>query len=170
MSLLEPGQHGVIDRLHGRRDEQATGVAQDAHQLDVPDDVFHLDHDVVGEAWPLARESFDDAPRVGGAVEEVGIPERDVLRAGRHLVPDVPEHRVGLHHAELTVVHGHDRAVTASVLAPAGRLRVARNPALTGRQLQGGVSVERGQPGAVRRDEPQPRQGVRSGVGGNHPG
>ena len=51
----------------------------------VPQDVLDLDHDVVGEPGPLARERLDDAARVRGTVQEVGIAERDVLRARGHL-------------------------------------------------------------------------------------
>ena len=70
-------------------------------------------------------ERFHERHRVAGAVEEIGIAERDVLRARRHLPPDIFEHHFALHDAEDALIYGHHRAVPAEVLAAAAGLGVA---------------------------------------------
>ena len=89
---------------------------------------------------------------VGGAVEEVGIAEGDVLRAGGDLRADVGEHDVGVHGAEAAVVDRHDRAVAAAMLAAARRLGVADDPPLVA-DLERGVLRQRRQIGSIGRDE-----------------
>ena len=87
--------------------------------------VLDLDRDVVADAGELARQRLDDAQGVRRTVEEVGIAERDVLRARRDLRADVGEDDVGVDGAEAAVVDRDDRTVPAAVFAPARRLRVA---------------------------------------------
>ena len=106
--------------------------------------MLDLDHDVVGEPRPLAGERLDDAARVRGTVQEVGIAERDVLRASGDLGADIAEHSLRLHDPELPVVHRHNRTVPAPVLAAAGRLRVADDPPPARRELQRRIPRERG--------------------------
>ena len=59
-----------------------------------------------------------DRHRVARSVQEIGIAERDVSRARRHLPRDVVEHDLDVHDTETSVVNGHDRAVTAPCLQP----------------------------------------------------
>ena len=66
-----------------------------------------------------------DAQRVRRPVQEIGIAEVDVARAGRDLRAHVVEHDVGGHGEEAATVHGRNRAVPAQVLAAARRLDVA---------------------------------------------
>ena len=65
--------------------------------------------------------------RVRRAVEEIGIAEGDVLRAGRHLPANIFQHHVARHHAKNSVVHRHDRAVPAQMLAAAAGFGVSRD-------------------------------------------
>ena len=98
-------------------------------------------------------QRVDDAHRMGRAVEEVGVAERDVARSGSDLLADVVEHDVDRHDAEATPIDRHHRAVTAQVLAAATRLDEAADPLLAIRETKLGVAVERGQVGAVRAHE-----------------
>ncbi len=45
-------------------------------------------------------QRLNDRHGVAGAVEEIGIAERDVLRAGCDLAPDIFEHDVRAHDAK----------------------------------------------------------------------
>ena len=87
--------------------------------------VLDLDRDVVGHVGMRVVKRFDDAHGVRRTVEEVGIAERDVLRAGRHLRGDIRQHDFRLHDAELAAVDRHDRAMAAEMAAAAARFRVA---------------------------------------------
>ena len=88
-------------------------------------EVLDLDRDVVGEPRMRAVERAHDAERVPDAVEEVGVAEGDVLRAGRDLLADVVEDDFALHDAKVSVIDRDDGAVPAAVFASAARLRVA---------------------------------------------
>ena len=67
---------------------------------------------------------LNDAPRVRGSVQKIRITERDMLRSGRHLLPDVGQHDVHRNNTKRTLVNRHNRTVAAQMLAPATRLRV----------------------------------------------
>ena len=58
--------------------------------------MLDLDRHVVGDAGKLTRQACDDALGVADAVEEVGIAEGDVPRAGGNLRAHVGEHDVGV--------------------------------------------------------------------------
>ena len=88
-------------------------------------------------------QRFDDATSVGGAVEEIGIAEGDMVRARADLRRDVGLHDVGLHDSELTVVNRHHRAVPAQMTTSSAGLGVADQRARAVGTLQGGVAVER---------------------------
>ncbi len=105
----------------------------------------------------LARHPGQDRLGVTDAVEEVGIAEGDVPRAGRHLGADVAEHDVNRDDPEAAVVDRHDRTVPAAVLAAAARFRVAGRAPLPG-GLQGGIAGQRRQPAAIRHQKGESRQ------------
>ena len=89
--------------------------------------VLHLNGHVVREPGMLAVERFHDLHRVTDPVEEVGIAEGDVLRAGRDLAADIFQHHLALDDAKRAVVHRHDGTVTAQVLAAPAGLGVAHD-------------------------------------------
>src|SRR2546427_11964842 len=60
------------------------------------------------------------------AVQEVWVAEGDVRRPRLDLLADVREHDVPRHDEEAPAVDGRDRAVSAEMLAAAGRLGGAR--------------------------------------------
>src|SRR6516164_3462794 len=90
--------------------------------------MLDLRRDIVGNDRPLAMKGFDEAQRVTRAVQKVGIAERDMLGAGGRLPPDVFQDHLRLHDAEDAAVDGHDRAVTALVLASTAGFGVADPP------------------------------------------
>ena len=97
-------------------------------------------------------QRLDKIGGVARAVEEIGIAEGDVLGAGGHLLADVGEHHVRLHHAERAAVHRHYGTVAAQVLAAARGLGVSGAAGRAVRhQLR--VHAERRQSGAVGRKE-----------------
>ena len=95
----------------------------------------------------------DDPQAVGRAVEEVRVAERDVLGAGRDLLPDVGEDHLARHHPEAAVVHRDDGAVAAEVLAAAARLREPDGAGAAAREFERGVALERGEAASVRNEE-----------------
>ena len=97
-------------------------------------------------------QRLDDGHRVAGAVEEIGIAEGDVLRAGGDLAANVFEHDIGLHDAKHAAVDGYDGAVAAEMLAAARRFGVAHT-ARAGLGAKVGVGAERRQAGAVGDEE-----------------
>ncbi len=129
MSLLEQGQNRIVDRFDGRRHEQAAGLAQARKQLAMPEQMFHLDRDVIGQRRVGGVQRLDNAERVRRPVEEIRVPERDVLRASGHLRGHIGEDDVGLHDTELTAIDRDHGAMPAQVTAPPARLGVADDPA-----------------------------------------
>ena len=101
----------------------------------------------------LRVHRLHDPQGMGRTVEEVWITERNVLRSGRDLLPDVGEDHLARHDPEAPVVHRDDGAVPAQVLAAPARLREPDDPLLAARQLEPGVLVERGQAAPVRNEE-----------------
>ena len=103
---------------------------------------------------------------MGGAVEEIGVAERDVPGARRHLLSDVGDDHVHRHDAEPALVHRHHRTVPAPVFASArgfgesGRARRAVG------HHDGGVAVEGGEGVAQRRAEGDLREVVDHPEGG----
>ena len=90
--------------------------------------MFDLDGHVVAELRKFAMHRFNNRKRVRRAVEKIRIAEGDVLRARGHLLANILQHHVALHHAKRAVVHRHDRAMPAQMLAAAscfGRTRDA---------------------------------------------
>ena len=140
----------VVDRLHRRGNEEAPRVAERREIRPPAEQVLDLDGGVEGEEGMLRVHRLHDPQGMGRTVEEVRITERDVLRAGRDLLPDVGEDHLARHHPEAPVVHRDDGAVAAEVLAAPARLREPDDPLLAARQLEPGVLVERGKAAPVR--------------------
>ena len=101
--------------------------------------VLDLDGHVVREVRPLGMNRVHDRHRVADAVEEIGIAERDVAGASGDLAAHVRQHHLNRHDAKPAVVHRHDRAVPAGVLAAATGLRVAHHLRLPA-DAQGGIA------------------------------
>ena len=93
-----------------------------------------------------------------GPLKKSGSPNVMCSRPRGYLGANVAEHHVGLHHAELPVVHRHDRTVPAPVLAAARCLCVARHASFAGGEPQRRVPAQRRQAGPVGRDERQSGQ------------
>ena len=81
VALVEPGEHRVVDRLERRHHEQAPGVGELGPQVGVAQHVLDLDRAVEGDVGEALVHRPHDAQRVLRRVEEVGVAERDVLRA-----------------------------------------------------------------------------------------
>src|SRR5437868_2176190 len=81
-------------------------------------------------------QRFDEAYRVRGSSEKIGIPESNVRSTSRDLRGDVGKDHVALYDAELPVVNRHDRAMAAQVPAAAARFGVADKPPIAVRHLQ----------------------------------
>ena len=124
VTFFQTGQHGIVHRFDRAGYKQAAGLLQRRKQLAMLLEVLDLDGRVVGDLGEFGMERFYDPHGMGGAVEEIGIAEGDVARACRDLLPDVGEHHVALHHAKLSLVDGHHRAVPAQMLAAAAGLGV----------------------------------------------
>jgi hypothetical protein len=87
-------QHLVVNGFDGAGDEQTSRLRQHWEERRVFQDVFDLDRGVVGDAGKLLREVLDNATRVRGPVEKIGIAEGDVLGAGRNLLADIRKHDI----------------------------------------------------------------------------
>ena len=72
-----------------------------------------------------------------------------LLRTGRHLLGDVGQDDVALHHAEVAAVHRRDRAVPTQMLAAARGFGGAHEAPFIVRQLHVGVVDELGQAAPV---------------------
>jgi hypothetical protein len=118
--------------FHRAGDEQAARLAQARQQFAMLQQMLDLDGRVVGEIRELAMQRVHDAHGVRGPVEEIGIAEGDVLGARGHLLANVGEHDLGLHHPKAPLIHRHHRAMAAQMFAAsagfgvAGRLDAAR--------------------------------------------
>src|SRR5712691_3138934 len=86
--------------------------------------MLDLDGRIVGDFGKFGVQRLHDAERVRGSIEKIGISEGYVLRAPFHLLPDIGEHHLALHHAEPALIDRYDGAVPAEVFAATARLRV----------------------------------------------
>ena len=127
----------------------------------MPEDVFDLGGEIEGEAGVGVAHPAQDTKDMGGAVQEVRVPEGDVPGSHAHLLVHVGEHHVGGHGEEPAVVNRRDRAVQAGMQA------AARGLGVTGRKqfdavVQLGVPLQSGQRVAVR-DQPVLTGEIRGG-------
>ena len=116
----------------------------------VREEVLDLDGHVVGDRWELPVEPLDESSRVRRAVEEIGIAERDVLRARGHLRRGHPPSR---HRAEprgtcrRTPERSGNGGTGACSPRVASVLPVTRQAPI--RHLQSGIARERRQASAI---------------------
>ena len=147
--LVQDLEDAIVDRLDRARDEQASGLAQLGQHPRVPDEVLDLDRHVIGDPRVLRVQGSGDLERMTGAIEEVRIPERDVLCARADLLPDVLEHDVPLDDAERPAVDGDDRAMAAQVPAAPAGLGVADGSRGSPGQHDSSIPSERRTPRSV---------------------
>ena len=159
--LAQPRQHGVVERLHRARDQDAARGAQFRKQARVGEEVLDLDRDVEGQVRELARNPSRDVERVARAVEKVRIAEGDVSGASLDLRADVGQDDVGGNDAKAAVVDGHNRTVAAEVLAAPAGLRVAGNAARAVAETDRRIARERRKALAVRGTERETRRVAR---------
>src|SRR2546428_12444266 len=102
------------------------------------------------------------------AVQEVWVAEGDVRRPRLDLLADVREHDVPRHDEEAPAVDGRDRAVSAEMLAAAGRLDGARElePAVL---VDVRVLLQRRELRPARHGEVELREDGAGGGGGGPP-
>ena len=105
MTLVEDVQNAIVDGFDRAGDEGAPGVSQHRQIVLMPQQVLDLDRHVVGEIRESLVQRLDDADGVGGAVEEIGVAEGNVLGAGRDLLRDVGQHDLRWHDEEPAAVH-----------------------------------------------------------------
>jgi hypothetical protein len=91
--------------------------------------VLDFDGHVVTHLRVSRVERFHDPACVHWTIEEIRIAKRNVFGAHRHLLVDIVENCLNSHNTELTVVHGNDRTVAASVFTPARGVSCAGNTA-----------------------------------------
>src|SRR5664280_1924491 len=123
------------------------------------DDVFHLGSDVKSDIRMLLLQCAGYRHRVSGAVQEIGIAERNMSRARLDLLPGVGKDNLTRDHEEAPVVYGGDGTVKTPVQATPARLHVS-NEALFAlrRAKQAGILVERGETITTRLQEREPTQ------------
>ena len=87
----------VAQRLDRGDHEQAARLAQRGQVRAVAEQVLDLGREVEGDVGPLGVELARHRERVGGPVQEVGVAEGDVARAGLDLLAHVGQHHLARH-------------------------------------------------------------------------
>src|SRR6266403_3239561 len=126
--------------------------------------VFDLDRYVVAELGKLSMHRLDNRKRVRWPIEEIRIAERDVPRARSNLLLDICKSEFAFDHAKRDVVHRHNRAVPAKMLAPARRLGRASNSLLAARHHHARIFRQLRHPRPVRHKKflpPERNHGLR---------
>src|SRR5262249_14449513 len=95
--------------------------------LPVLEKVLEFDGDGISELREFAMQSLRDHHRVANAIEKIRIAEGDMLRPRRHLLANVFEHDFAVHYAKDAVVDGHNRTMTAEMLASPACFCVTRD-------------------------------------------
>ena len=113
------------------------------------DQVLHLDRRIEGDIRKRRVQRAGELERMGRAVQEVGVAERDVARARCDLGADVGHHDGFGDDAEAALVHRHHRTVTTQMLAAAAAFGESGDPLRAIGQDQLRVAGERGQPRAI---------------------
>ena len=163
--LVEQREDLVGQRLDRRHHEHAAQRRQLGEDRALGDDVLDLGREAERDVRVRGVQAARRRQRVLRAVEEVGIAERDVARAGGDLPARVLEHDVDRHREEPAVIDRRDRAVAAQVLAAARRLDVAGDaPLVTDEQAR--VAIERRQHGAIGNQKRQAMQRVAASASG----
>jgi hypothetical protein len=89
VALFEFEQHVILERFYGAGEKQAARAGECRKGICVAEQVLDFYCYVVGELWMLGVQRFNDTRGVGDAVEEIGIAEGDVFRAGCDLLADI---------------------------------------------------------------------------------
>ena len=152
VTLVETLEGAVVDRLERRHHEDASRRRELAPHTAMAQDVLDLHGAVEREMRELVVHGRDHSARVPGDVQEVGVTEGDVRRARLHELCDVVEHCAFVRDPHPAVVDDRDRAVTAAVRAPAGRLD-GPDEAPSGALGELHVAVQRGENVARRARE-----------------
>ena len=95
--------------------------------------MLNLDRYIVGDRGEFVVERLYYSDAVGGAVEKVGVAERDVLGAGFDLLSDIGQDDVALDDAECALIDGHYGAVAAEVFAASTGFGIAGDLGLAAR-------------------------------------
>jgi hypothetical protein len=146
-------ENGVVDRFNGSGDKKASGIAQGGEMFGMMEQMLDFYRDIVAHVGKFAMQLADNGERVRAAVEKVGIAKGDVLGSRANLPADVFEHNLSWDDAKNTVVDGHNRAVTAEMLAAAAGLGVTRDEMAAAGQHHVRVFVQRRKASAVGHDE-----------------
>ena len=141
--FFELAQHRIIERFGGRNDEETARLAKSGQEICALQEMLDLNGHVVGELRELTVQGLDERNGVPDSVEKVWIAEGDVLRIGGNLLANVRQNDVAVDNAENPVVYRNDRAVTAEMLAPAARFRVAHSAMFARGQNEMGVGTKR---------------------------
>src|SRR2546428_1227308 len=91
------------------------------------EDMLDLGREVEGHVGKFGVHRADDAQRVAGSVQKIGVAECDVDRAGHDLPPDILQDDLRGHDEEAAFVHRHDGTMQAEMQAPAAGLDVANH-------------------------------------------
>ena len=132
--------------------------------------MFDLDGDVVGEVRKLAMNSIHDVESMANPIEEIRVPEGDVLRASIHLGADVLKYDLAWYDTELAIVDRHDRAMTTTVFAAAARFGVTDNPTVSRWHLKRNILVQGRQGAAVLSEYNKQRKLAQSNTAHQHTG
>ena len=160
VAFVEKRQHAVVQRFDRARHERAAAGREPRQQPPVLKQMLDLDGDVEADLGMRRVHGVDDVHGVGRTVEEVRIAKGDVVRARRDLRGDVGQDDLGLHHAELSLIHGHDRAMPAEMFAaPAGLGGTDRLPGAVG-HVQRRVPGERRQARSIGHEKLKSREPV----------
>ena len=84
--FVELAQHGIIEGFDGRNYEKTARLAQSGQKVSALQEMLDLDGRVVSELRKFTVQRVNERNGVADAIEEVGIAERNVLRASRHLL------------------------------------------------------------------------------------
>ena len=140
--LLELFQHVIVYGLDGARHERAARVAQNGQRVGVGEQMLDLDRDVVRDLRKLRMERAATATAWRMPLKKSGSPNVMCRAPSATCASDVCHDDLRGHYPEAPVVDGHNRAVTATVLAAAARFGRPGNPHdVTHTQL--GVAGER---------------------------
>ena len=94
-------------------------------------EMFNFDGHVISQMRVFVVERTHQGQGMTYAVEKIGISKRDVFRASDDLLPDVLQHNVSLHDAELALIDRYDRAMATPMLAASTGFRIPHCSAVT---------------------------------------
>ena len=123
--LVEPDEDVVVDGLERAHDEQTPALGHLVPDLVSFEHVLDLGGDVEGELGPALVQRAHDSQRMAPPVEEIRVPEGDVLRSEFNELIDVGEHDVRRNEPDSPSIDHGNRAVPALVRAPVAGLDVA---------------------------------------------